>query len=112
MKTVINKTVFNAKPFYAMGKAVKHAMLSFMSSMAEAQATAIKEATAAGIAHAKKNKPDAYKGREPSCTLEQVNPIMQLFDQGTGVNQINRDIRMDKFTISRITCDPNTARKP
>ena len=86
-------------------------MLSFMSAMAEAQAIAMKEAQAAGIAHAKQNKTDAYKGRKPSFTLEQVNLIMHMFEQGTGVNQIARDLTISKFTVSRITRDPDKARE-
>lgn len=111
IKTVINKMVFDARPSDAMGKAIRDAMLSFMSAMAEAQAIAMKEAQAAGIAHAKQNKTDAYKGRKPSFTLEQVNLIMQMFEQGTGVNQIARDMKISKFTVSRITRDPDKARE-
>ena len=44
IKTVINGMTFDAKPQDAMGKAVRDAMLSFMSAMAEAQAVAMKEA--------------------------------------------------------------------
>ena len=36
IKTVINSMTFDAKPQDAMGKAVRDAMLSFMSAMAEA----------------------------------------------------------------------------
>ena len=57
IKTVINGMTFDAKPQDAMGKAVRDAMLSFMSAMAEAQAAAMKEAQAAGIAHARDAAP-------------------------------------------------------
>ena len=103
--------VFDAKPSDAMGKAEWDALLSFMSAMAEAQAVEMKEARAFGIACAKQNKTDAYKGRKPSLPSGQVNPIMQLFGQGNGVNQIVRDLRMSKFTVSRITRDPDKARE-
>ena len=57
IKTVINTMTFDAKPKDAMGKAIRDAMLSFMSAMAEAQAAASKEAQAAGIAHARSYDP-------------------------------------------------------
>ena len=60
IKTVINNMVFDAKPTDAMAKAVRDAMLSFMSAMAEAQTMAMKEAQAAGIENAKANNPLAY----------------------------------------------------
>ena len=62
IKTVINNMVFDAKPTDATAKAVRDAMLSFMSAMAEAQTMAMKEAQAAGIENAKANNPLAYRG--------------------------------------------------
>ena len=73
IRTVINGMTFNAKPTEDMAKAIRDAMLSFMSAMAEAQALAMKEAQSAGIAHAKATKPDSYKGRKPSYTTAQSN---------------------------------------
>jgi len=110
IKTVINNMVFDAKPLDAMSKAVRDSMLSFMSAMAEAQTIAMKEAQAAGIAHTKSTKPEAYKGRKPSFTLQQVNQIIQMFSEGTGVNQIARELGMSKFSVSRITRDPDKAK--
>ena len=57
IRTVINGMTFDARPRDAMGKAVRDAMLSFMSAMAEAQAAAMKEAQAVGIAHARETAP-------------------------------------------------------
>ena len=111
IKTVINNMVFDAKPPDAMSKAVRDSMLSFMSAMAEAQTIAMKEAQATGIAHAKSTKPDAYKGRKPSFSLQQFNLIMQKFEEGTGVNQIARELDMSKFSVSRITRDPDKAKE-
>jgi putative DNA-invertase from lambdoid prophage Rac len=109
IRTVINGMTFDAKPTDAMAKAIRDAMLSFMSAMAEAQALAMKEAQSAGIAHAKATKPDSYKGRKPSYTAAQVSLIMQKFNEGDGVNKIARDVRLSKFTVSRITRDPDKA---
>ena len=109
IRTVINDMTFDAKPTDAMAKAIRDAMLSFMSAMAEAQALAMKEAQSAGIAHAKATKPDSYKGRKPSYTAAQVSLIMQKFKEGDGVNKIARDVGLSKFSVSRITRDPDKA---
>ena len=109
IRTVINSMTFDAKPTDAMAKTIRDAMLSFMSAMAEAQALAMKEAQSAGIAHAKANKPDSYKGRKPSYTATQVSLIMQKFKEGDGVNKIARDVGLSKFSVSRITRDPDKA---
>jgi len=109
IRTVINGMTFDAKPPDAMAKAIRDAMLSFMSAMAEAQALAMKEAQSAGIAHAKAIKPDSYKGRKPSYTTAQVSLIMQKFKEGDGVNKIARDVGLSKFSVSRITRDPDKA---
>ena len=109
IRTVINGMTFDAKPPDAMAKAIRDAMLSFMSAMAEAQALAMKEAQSAGIAHAKATKPDSYKGRKPSYTATQVSLIMQKFKEGDGVNKIARTVGLSKFSVSRITRDPDKA---
>ena len=109
IRTVINSMTFDAKPTDAMAKAIRDAMLSFMSAMAEAQALAMKEAQSAGIAHAKATRPDSYKGRKPSYTAAQVSLIMQRFEEGDGVNKIARDVGLSKFSVSRITRDPDKA---
>ena len=111
IRTVINQMTFDAKPKDAMAKAIRDAMLSFMSAMAEAQAIAMKEAQAAGIAHAKATNPKAYRGRKPSYSFDQVIEIMEKFDGGVGVNQIAREVGLSKFAVSRITRDPFAARE-
>ena len=111
IKTVINGMVFDAKPTDAMAKAVRDAMLSFMSAMAEAQTTAMKEAQAAGIENAKANNSSAYRGRKPSYTFDQVLEVMEKFKHGTGVNQIAREVGLSKFAVSRITRNPEGARE-
>ena len=109
IKTVINGMTFDAKPQDAMGKAVRDAMLSFMSAMAEAQAVAMKEAQAAGIAHARDAAPMKYRGRKPSFTAEQLMQIEQLSQQGVGNNEIARQVGLSKFAVSRILKDVEAA---
>ena len=106
IKTVINGMTFDAKPKDAMAKAVRDAMLSFMSAMAEANAVAMKEAQAAGIAHAKEKNPNTFKGRKPTFTYGDVTNVMELKSQGIGVNEIARQLGLNKFLVSRIHRDP------
>lgn len=106
IKTVINGMTFDAKPKDAMAKAVRDAMLSFMSAMAEANAVAMKEAQAAGIAHAKEKNPNTFKGRKPTFTYGDVKNVMELKSQGIGVNEIARQLGLNKFLVSRIHRDP------
>ena len=102
IKTVINGMTFDAKPQDAMGKAVRDAMLSFMSAMAEAQAVAMKEAQAVGIAHSREAAPTKCRGRKPSYTAEQLMQIEQLSQQDVGNSEIARQVGLSKFTVSRI----------
>ena len=107
IKTVINMMTFDAQPQDAMSKAVRDAMLSFMSAMAEAQAIGMKEAQAAGIAHAKANdsgyKPTKYRGRKPSYTCNQWYDVLALREEGFGVNETARMVGLNKFLVSRIS---------
>ena len=103
IRTVINGMTFDAKPQDAMGKALRDAMLSFMSAMAEAQTIAMKEAQAAGIAHAKANESTKYRGRKPSYTCNQWYQVVSLREQGFGVNETARRTGLNKFLVSRIS---------
>ena len=85
--------------------AERDAVLSFMSTMAEAQAAAMKEAQAAGIAHARETAPAKYRGRKPSFTAEQLTHIEQLSQQGVGNNEIARQVGLSKFAVSRVLKD-------
>ena len=107
IKTVINKMIFDAQPPDAMSKAIRDSMLSFMSAMAEAQAIAMKEAQAAGIAHAKAQDSKKYKGRKPSYTFEHWCLVLAHREKGYGVNETARRVGLDKFVTSRISNNQN-----
>ena len=94
---------FEAKPKDAMSKTVRDAMLSFMSAMAEAQTIAMKEAQSAGIAHAKSQSRDKYRGRKPSYTFEDYCKVLALRKVGFGVNETARRTGLNKFVVSRIS---------
>ena len=70
--------VIDAKPSDAMRKPKRDVIHWFMSAIAKAQAKEMKEAQAFGIARAKQNKTDIYKGRKPSFTLGQVNLAVRM----------------------------------
>ena len=106
IKTIINSMTFEAKPKDAMSKAIRDAMLSFMSAMAEAQTIAMKEAQSAGIAHAKSQGSegrDKYRGRKPSYTFEDYCNVLALRKVGFGVNETARRTGLNKFVVSRIS---------
>ena len=103
IKTIINSMTFEAKPKDAMSKAIRDAMLSFMSAMAEAQTIAMKEAQSAGIAHAKSQSRDKYRGRKPSYTFEDYCKVLALRKVGFGVNETARRTGLNKFVVSRIS---------
>ena len=109
IKTVINNMVFDAKPQGAMSKAVRDAMLSFMSAMAEAQAVATKEAQAAGIAAAKASGAKKYRGRKPSFTTDHLEQIQRMMADGVGNNEMARRTGLSKFAVSRICKDVDAA---
>ena len=111
IRTVINNMTFDAKPKDAMIKAVRDAMLSFMSAMAEAQAIATREAQAAGIAAAKASGKAKYRGRKPSFTADQLVQIQQSKADGIGNNEIARRLGLSKFTVSRVCKDLDAAYK-
>ena len=105
IKTATNGITLDEKPQDAMGKAVRNAMLSFMSAMAEGQAAAMKEARAAGVAHARETAPTKYRGRKPSFSVEKLMHIQQLSQQGVGNNEISRQVGLSKFVVSRVLKD-------
>ena len=47
--------------------------------------------------------------RKPSYTSAQVSLIMQRFEEGDNVNKLAKDIGLSKFSVSRITRDPDKA---
>jgi putative DNA-invertase from lambdoid prophage Rac len=58
-------------------------------AIAEAQATATKEAQRAGIAAAKSD-PRTYRGRKPSYTRAQYNKVVTMLNAGEGASSIQR----------------------
>lgn len=105
VKTVINNMTFDGLTDDPMQKAMRDAMISFMAANAQAQAEAMKLAAKAGHAHRRAMDDDAYKGRKPSFTTNQIDQAVLMLNEGVGVNQVARQIGLSKFVISRIKSD-------
>jgi DNA invertase Pin-like site-specific DNA recombinase len=105
IKTVINKMTFDGATNDPMQKAIRDAMIAFMAANAQAQAEAQKLAAKAGHEHRKAMGDDAYKGRKPSYTTEQIDQIVAKVSEGVGVNEIARQVGLSKFAVSRIKSD-------
>jgi putative DNA-invertase from lambdoid prophage Rac len=107
IRTVINNFTFDGATKDAMQKAVRDALIAFMSATAQAQAEATKAAQRAGIAHAKANDDRAYLGRKPSFTRDQLNKVRAMLGQQTvGIAQIAKEAGLTRQTIYRIKDDP------
>jgi putative DNA-invertase from lambdoid prophage Rac len=100
VKTVINDMTFDGATNDPMQMAMRDAMISF---------EAMKLAAKAGHEHRKTMGDDAYKGRKPSFTTDQINQVVSMVGEGTGVNEVARRIHLSKFVVSRIKSDPSAA---
>ncbi len=109
VKTVINNMTFDGATTDPMQMAIRDAMIAFMAANAQAQAEAMKLAAKAGHAHRKAQNDDAYKGRKPSFTTEQIDLVVSMAGEGIGVNEMARQIDLSKFTVSRIKADTPAA---
>jgi putative DNA-invertase from lambdoid prophage Rac len=107
IRTVINNFAFDGATKDPMPKAVRDALIAFMSATAQAQAEATKAAQRAGIEHAKANDDRAYLGRKPSFTRDQLNKVRAMLGQQTvGIAQVAKETGLTRQTIYRIKDDP------
>lgn len=108
VRTVINGLTFDGSTTDPMQQAVRDALISFMAATAQAQAEATKEAQKAGIAHAQ-NREDAYRGRKPSYTREQIQTVRDALGQGNSVTEIARETGLSRQAIYRLRDNPADA---
>lgn len=80
-----------------------------MSALSQAQAEANKEAQRAGIEHAKVKSPEAYLGRKPSYTREQLELVTTLLARETNTSAIAREAGLSRQTVLRIKDNPADA---
>jgi DNA invertase Pin-like site-specific DNA recombinase len=110
VRTIINGMLFDGSTKDPMQMAVRDALIAFMAATAQAQAEATKEAQRAGIAHAK-TKEDAYRGRKPSFTREQVATVRDLLSKQTQIAEVSRITGLSRQTVYRIKDDPEGTEK-
>ena len=106
IKTVINGMVFDGATKDPMQMAVRDALIGFMAATAQAQAEVTKDAQRAGIAHAKDNEPEAYLGRKPSFTADQVDTVRKMLADGAAIATIGKATGLSRQTVYRIKDDP------
>lgn len=108
IRTVINGMTFDGATADPMQQAVRDALIAFMAATAQAQAEATKEAQRAGIEHAKASA-NAYRGRKPSYTREQLDLVRDQIGQQAGISAIAKATGLSRQTIYRIQADPVAA---
>lgn len=108
IKTVINGLVFDGATTDPVQMAVRDALIAFMAATAQAQAEATKEAQRAGIAHAK-DREEAYRGRKPSYSRDQLQAVRDLLAQGTNVSTIAKETGLSRQAVYRIQENPAEA---
>jgi DNA invertase Pin-like site-specific DNA recombinase len=86
-------------------KAVRDALIAFMSATAQAQAEATREAQRAGIQHAM-DKGDRYLGRKPSYSRDQFDAVRNMLAQDNGISLIAKSTGLSRQAIYRIRDNP------
>lgn len=108
VRTVINNMTFDGATTDPVQMAVRDALIGFMAATAQAQAEATKEAQRAGIDHAK-GREDAYRGRRPSFSREQLESVQTALSEGVGVSAIAAATGLTRQTVYRIKENPAEA---
>ncbi|RON06229.1 recombinase family protein [Pseudomonas brassicacearum] len=108
IRTVINGLTFDGATTDPMQQAVRDALIGFMAATAQAQAEATKEAQRAGIDHAK-GRTDAYRGRKPGFTREQLQQVLDLLSKDAGPSAISTATGLSRQTVHRIRADQAAA---
>lgn len=112
IKTVINAMTFDGSTTDPMQKAVRDALVAFMSAMAQAQGEATKIAQRAGIEHAKAFAGEAkYKGRKPAYNRQQLQAVLDGLSQNIGAMELAKQLKLSRSTIYRIKDDPAAVEK-
>ena len=101
VRTVINGMTFDGATTAPVQMAVRDALIGFMAATAQAQAEATKEAQRAGIEHAKE-RDDAYLGRKPSYTREQLDDVVARLGRDEPVLSIAKATGISRGTVYRI----------
>ncbi|WP_237481794.1 recombinase family protein [Lichenibacterium dinghuense] len=109
VRTVINGMVFDGATTDPVQMAVRDSLIAFMSATAQAQAEATKDAQRAGIAHAKANAGEKYRGRKPSFTADTLAQVRDMLGQGANPSVISAATGLSRQTVYRIRDNPAEA---
>jgi putative DNA-invertase from lambdoid prophage Rac len=111
IKTVINRMAFDGNTTEPMQCAVRDALIAFMAATAQAQAEAAKATQRAGVDHKRSAAPQAYLGRKPSYTRQQLGRILSVLSSASApsLSTIARTEGLTKQTVYRIKADPRAA---
>lgn len=101
VKTVISRMTFDGATTDPMQRAIRDALIGFMAASAEAELEATREAQRAGIDHAR-GREDAYLGRKPSFTREQLDDVVARLGMGEAVQAISKATGLTRQTVYRI----------
>jgi DNA invertase Pin-like site-specific DNA recombinase len=104
VRTVINNMTFDGSIKDPTQKAVRDALIAFMSATAQAQAEATKEAQRAGIEHARE-KGNRYLGRKPSYSRDQYKAVQDMLAQDANISIIAKTTGLSRQAIYRIRDD-------
>jgi putative DNA-invertase from lambdoid prophage Rac len=111
IRTIINDIDFDGSKTYAMGMALRDAMMTFMAGMAQARMEATRDAQRAGINYAKANGPEKSLGRKPTFGAHQLAEVLRMADLGESNSEIAPQIGLVSRTVIRIRADPTKAEK-
>ena len=111
IRTVINNLTFDGATKDPMQQAVRDALIGFMAATAEAQAEATREAQKAGIAHARQERPDAYRGRKPTFDRKRFEAVRTMLDQGVTITAVAKNTGLTRQAIYRMRNDPAGAER-
>ncbi|RYC28705.1 recombinase family protein [Lichenibacterium minor] len=109
VRTVINGMVFDGATTDPVQMAVRDSLIAFMSATAQAQVEATKDAQRAGIAHAKANEGEKYRGRKPSFTADTLAQVRDMLGQGANPSTISKATGLSRQTVYRIKDNPAEA---
>ncbi len=104
IRTVINNVTFDGSIKDPTQKAVRDALIAFMSATAQAQAEATREAQRAGIEHARE-KGNRYLGRKPSYSRDQYKAVQDMLAQEANISIIAKTTGLSRQAIYRIRDD-------
>ena len=108
IRTIINAMVFDGSATTPMDKAIRDAMIGFLSAMAQAEVEARKEAQRTALERARQNG-FTFRGRKPSFTFEQVNVTLDLVAQGLSDGAIAQRLGLKRHTVLRLRNNPAKA---